>query len=310
MKNRLIRIMMISTLSVSLISQNVMAGPGLPDIGELTSEAAEGIADAAGKAGELISVWGEKAGETADQVKKSLSDAGVKIQNTASELGQATAGKAGELTDKAGDSVDKAIDAVKGAGDLVVDQAGHVVDLAAAGAGYISESALNAFRVLKEQGTILMGIAQEAAADIDLSDQQNWETAKSTVIEAVRHAYSTGILDGKYDENTVQIVTNVIFGTMMYTAQYNNEAITLSEYAGSMSEMLIKEGLPAGVGFIVKLLVGNMSTESAGKQIGNIAKEVTYYLISQAYGDKSGEEIESEEEALMGLGLRGRDREQ
>ena len=53
-----------------------------------------------------------------------------------------------------------------------------------------------------------------------------------------------------------------------------------------------------------------MSTESAGKQIGNIAKEVTYYLISQAYGDKSGEEIEPEEEALMGLGLRGRDREQ
>ena len=66
----------------------------------------------------------------------------MKIQVTASDLGNATANKAAELTDKAGKAANNAINAVSDAGNMVVDQAGCVVDLAAAGAGYVSSAAV------------------------------------------------------------------------------------------------------------------------------------------------------------------------
>ena len=324
---RKVKALVATMISVSLFTQNVYAGIGLPDFGELASEAAEAVSGAVDKAGdvvsdtgktigetvsgvmeqagnltsgfrtqagELISDWGKKAGETADSVKESLSEAGIKMQDTASELGSATADKAAELTDKAGDVANNAIDAVKGAGDLVVDQAGHVVDLAAAGAGYVTETAGKAMKVLKDQGAALMQIAQDAVADMDLSNEQNWDVAKTKVEEAIETAYRTGVLDKAIDEDTVQLVTRIIFGSMMYTYQYNNGIITLGEYASSMSEMIMKEGLPTGVGFIINMVIGNKIPHSA-----DIAKEVTYFLVSKAFGDKSGEEIESEEEALM-----------
>ena len=268
------------------------------NIGKTASGAAQQVGDLASgfasKAGELTSEWGHWAGETADGVKEKLSKAGVSIQTTAAELGNATADRASELTEAAGKTASKAVDAVKGAGDMVVDQAGHVVDLAAAGAAYVSEAAGFAFKVLQDQGAVLMQIAQDAVEDIDLSDEQNWDKAKAAIEDAIEKAYDTGIINEKIDRETVQVITNIIFGTMMYTYQYSNGQITLGDYAGSMSEVIIREGLPTGVGFITDLL-------PTGPISGDIAREAAYYLISVAYGDDSGEEIEEEEEVSYGL---------
>lgn len=217
----------------TLLSQTVLADINnikIPYIGKLASDAAEGIAGAADKAGEavsgvadkagklatdavqqagdiagglwekagiLASDWGRKAGETADGIKESLSDAGVKIQTTASELGKATADRASEMVDMAGGAASDAIDAVKGAGNIVIDQAGHVVDLAEAGAAYVSGAAGEAVLVLQEKGTVLMELAQEAVANIDLSDEQNWDKAKSVIEDTIDEAYDSGIIDIK-----------------------------------------------------------------------------------------------------------------
>ena len=102
---------------------------------------------------------------------------------------------------------------------------------------------------------------------------------------------SSSQLSVKLDEKTVRIVTDVIFGTMMYTYQYSNGLITLSEYAGSMSEIISKEGLPAGVGFIADLFIGSIPNS------GDIAKEVTYYLISKAFENNTTEGTEPEGQA-------------
>ena len=80
---------------------------------------------------------------------------------------------------------------------------------------------------------------------------------------------------------------------MMYGYQYSNEQITLGQYVASMSEVLIREGLPTGVGFIVSRLP--IMVPHADK----LARDATLYLISVAYGDKSGEEIEKEEDMVM-----------
>ena len=263
-------------------------------ISEFASQAGEIASGFASQAGGVISEWGSHAGETADTLKQDLSDAGVKLKVSAQQLGNATVEKASGLTDKAGKTADDAIRAASGAADYVVDQAGHVVDLAAVGAGYVSSAAGEAFRILQDKGEVLMKIAEDAVADIDLSEPENWDEARVAVDAAIEKAYEYEILDkSKTDEETVRVVTSIIFGTMMYGYQYSNGLITLGEYTRYMSEMLIREGLPTGVGFIVAML------PIKAPYAESLAKDATYYLISVAYGDKSGEEIEAEEEALL-----------
>jgi hypothetical protein len=80
----------------------------------------------------------------------------------------------------------------------------------------------------------------------------------------------------------------------MYGYQYKNEQITLGDYVSAMSEVLIREGLPTGVGFLVSILPINKIPHAE-----SLAKEATIYLISKAYGDEPGNEIEAEEEALL-----------
>ena len=273
---------------------------------EMASDIVGTVGDAAGQvsyiasgfasmAGEVLSEWGKYAGETADVVKEELTDAGVTIIVSAEELGNATAQKASELTETAGKTADDAIEAVSDAGEYVVDQAGHVVNLADIAADYVSSEATEAIEVLQKHGSLLMNLAENAVADIDLSGPQTWEVAQTAVDDAVNKAYEDGFIDReKISEETMRTVTSIVFGTLMYGYQYQNGIITLGEYTALMSEVLIREGVPAGVGFIVSLLPISKIPHAE-----SMAKEATYYLISVAYGDKSGDEIKGEEESLL-----------
>ena len=265
-------------------------------VGTAASGAARQIGDIASgfasHAGSVVSEWGKQAGKTSDNIKDLLSDAGVTIQITAEQLGNATADKASDLTEKAGKVADDAINVVSGAPDFVVDQAGHVVDLAAIGSEYVTSTASEAFQIIKEKSSLLMSIAEEAVAGLDLSKQENWEEAKDAVDNALEEAFAEGILQAK-NEETIRIITRIVFGSMMYSYQYSNGYITLGEYVSRMSEVLIKEGLPTGVGFIISILP--FSTGHADW----FAKQATYYLISLAYNDRPGDEIESEEKRLF-----------
>ena len=247
----------------------------------------------------MISEWGRRAGETADTLKQNLLNAGVKLRFSAEQLGNAKVEKVSSLMDEAGKAADDAIRAASGAADFVVDQAGHVVDLAAAGAGYVSSAAGEAFRVLQDQdqGEVFMKIAEDDIGGIDLLEPENWDEARAAVDAAIEKTYDEyEILDkSKTDEETVRVVASIVFGTMMYGYQYSNGLITLGEYTRYMSEVLIREGLPTGVGFIAALL------PIKAPHAESLARDATYYLISIAYGDKSGEEIEAEEELLLDI---------
>ncbi len=277
------------------------AGEVLTDVkkhvGKSVSEASDKAGEVTGgfqaQADEFLSEWIKNARETADRVKESLKDAGIKIQDAAAQLGAATADKAAELTGKAGEAADDAIDAVKEARDLVVDKAGHVVDLASAGAGYVSDSASKTFQYLRENGEKLIQIGRYAVSSFDLSDPENLEQAKAAVNLAIEIAYMTGELNGAVDRQTLHTVTNILFRTLTYLSQYKEEKITLGKFTRLMSDMIIKEGLPTGVGFVVGLFDGSLPISK------EVAKQVTYYLISKAYEDKDGAEIESEEASLF-----------
>ena len=264
MKKRVSAILATLLICTSVFSQEVMAFelPDPSELGKLASEAASGIADAAGTAGGAIA---DAAG---------------------------TAG--GAIADAAG-TADDAIGAVTDAGGFVVDRAGHVIDLAAAAADYVSSEATEALQVLQRYGTLLMNLAEAAVSGIDLSKEESWEEAKAAVDAAVDKAFDEGIIDReKVSEEAIQIATRIVFGALMYGYQYKNEQITLGDYVSAMSEVLIREGLPTGVGFLVSILPINKIPHAE-----SLAKEATIYLISKAYGDEPGNEIEAEEEALL-----------
>ena len=316
MKKRMATLMAVLLFCISVLSQEALAIE-LPDPGELADAAAAAIADAAGnaadmasgaagqvsdivsgfasQAGEILSDWGKQAGKTADSVKEKLSDAGVTVKISAEKLGDATAQKASELTEKAGKTVDEAIEAVSGAQDYVMDQAGHVIDLAAAAGEHVSSEASETLQVLNRYGSLLMKLAEDAVAGMDLSKPESWEAARAVVDAAVHKAYVEGLIDREtVREETMQIVTRIVFGALMYGYQYQDGQITMRDFVSSLSEVLIREGLPAGVGFLVSLLPVSKIPNAE-----SMAKKVTYYLIAKAYEDKSGDEIQAEEDALI-----------
>ena len=256
-------------LASSMFSADVMALE-LPDLGELASEAASGISDAA-----------QKAGETAEHVKEKLTEAGVKIKVSAGQLGEATAQKASELTEKAGKNVDDAVGAVSDAADYVLDQAGNVIDLASSGADEVSTSAKEALEALRKYGSLFMKLARAAVSGMDLSDPESWEPAKDKVEKAIRSAYQLGLIDeDTVSKETMGIIVDIVFETMIYGYQYSQEEITLGELVAKESELLIRKGLPVGVGYLVSLLPVNIPNAD------RLAKEAVYFLIAAAYGEE------------------------
>ena len=257
------------------------------------SQAGQFASDIGSWASESAPVWAEQAGETAEKIREQLEEAGVTIRTTASEIGAATAEKATELIGMTGNNTDDVITAVSDAADLAVDQAGRVVDFAAAGLDFISEAAEGAYQVLEEQGGALMKKAEEAVSELDLTDTAVWDAAKDRIGKVVEEAVLTGILGNNADAETIQVVTDIIFGVLAYGSQYTGGEITLSDYVNHISELIIREGLPVGVGLIVELLpVGRIPNAKT------VAKEAAYYLIALAYGAGAGE-AESAAESVI-----------
>ena len=140
-----------------------------------------------------------------------------------------------------------------------------------------------------------MKIAEDDIGGIDLLEPENWDEARAAVDAAIEKTYDEyEILDkSKTDEETVRVVASIVFGTMMYGYQYSNGLITLGEYTRYMSEVMTREGLPTRVRFIAALI------QIKAPYAESLARDAIYYLISVAYGDKSEEEIEAEEELLL-----------
>lgn len=175
---------------------------------------------------------------------------------------------------------------------MVIDQAGNVVDMAAEGISGVTSAGENAARILQEKGEQLMQIVNEAIAGIDLADQKNWDGAKYAVDEAIEKASEAGVLGEHIDDETVYAVATLVFGVVMYSYQYSDGQINLSEYVSSLSEVIIKEGVPTGVGFVVSRLPLPIPNADY------YAKEATLFLISKAYENGEKTTVESVESVV------------
>lgn len=280
-------------------------------LSERAGEAAEAVQGAAGtvaeKAGELGVTASEKAGEfgaaVSEQAGKAADAAGTFISNagatmsgfagdaseTAAQLSEAASKVTKDVKEKAEEVAAQAMSTMSGAADVVVDQSGNIRNLAVEGAGVVADSAVQAYEVIRDKGSELMQIAQEAISKIDVSDPEALYSAKETIDKAVEESVEDGSLGVKLSQETIQIVTDVVFWSAVYGIQYTNKQISLPEYASLMSGVIIRNGLPAGVGFVADRL--------PIPGVGNLAKTVTTLLIEAAY-QNGQEEVLTEENGV------------
>lgn len=229
----------------------------------------------------LFGVFGEvfdHAGQTAEDLLENASSA-------AGKLADDVASTSKDLSKKANEMADQAVSALGGAVDVVVDQAGNLRNLAVESAGKTAASAVEAYTIIRDQGEEMMDLVKEEVGEMDFTDPENNEKAMAAIDKALESAYDAGFFGDSVDKAAIDIISDVIFGVNVYTYQYAKGTITLPEYAAVMSEMIIRKGLPTGVGFIADRL--------PIPGAGSVAKEVTALIITAAYGLNEEEILES-----------------
>lgn len=173
------------------------------------------------------------------------------------------------------DAAENAGSKLSDAADMVIDKAGNVIDMASEGAAEVTEAGKNAAQILQEKGEELMKIVNEELANIDLPDQ-DWKKVENAVDAALEKASEAGLLGDKSDSETIRAIASLILGVVMYSYQYSDGEIDLKEFVSSLSEVIISEGIPAGVGYVVSQLP--IPIPNADKY----AEEAALYLLSKA----------------------------
>lgn len=270
---------------------------------EKLAAAASSIQDGAAELIDAASAAAEEAGVNTSDLISAVSDSVMDyLQNasgeiaelnevlnvSAQELGSITADAAAELMDSLGDAADQSSEVIQEASDFIVDQADGAVQDAEDFATNASDSAAEAFSVLCDQGKELVSIVSDAIAGIDLSDLEVMDTAEALAQTAIEKASEAGTFKKKLDAATVKLLSKLIISAIVYGQQYSNNEITLAEYVVKLSEVIIKTGLPCGVGTLIKLL------PIPGADV--IAREASLYLIALAENQMDSPETELDPE--------------
>ena len=261
-------------------------GGALDAVTSAANEAEKATKGAINAAGDTLNEFGAMASDTAGKAVSDLGGfiggLGQNIAGVADQLSDAAASVSNTVAKQSEEIAERALTAFNGAANVVVDEAGNVVNMATEGAGAISAAAKQALDTIASHGTELMTMADEAVADLDLSDPENIEKAWIAIDEAFDEAYNQGLIGNTLSLDAIRIIKDIVFATTVYGYQYAHGVITLSEYSALMSEVIIKDGLPVGVGYIADLL--------PIPGAGYIAKKVVTFLVQAAYG-KGEEEV-------------------
>ena len=256
-------------------------GDALDFVSSTATEAGKATQDAMNAAGEALEQFGTDVSEQTEIAANEIGDffvgLGENITVVAGQISEAAATVSQDVIDQSMMIADQALTGINGAANVVVDSTGNIINMAAEGAGVVSSAAQQAFDTIASKSEDLITLANDAVMGIDLSDPKNVDIAREAINKAFDIANEQKLFGKKLDDESLQIIKDVVFGTTVYGHQYANGNITLSEYSALMSEIIIKAGLPTGVGY----LAGLLPVPGASY----IAKEVTTFLIQVAYGE-------------------------
>lgn len=263
-------------------------GDAVDFVTSTAAEAGKATQDAMTTAGEALGEFGNSVSEQTGNAVASLGELfgglGENITVVAGQVSEAASSVSQDIADQAVLIADQALTTFNGAANVVVDETGNIINMAAEGVGVVSDAVMQAFDTIGSQGEELMALADEAVMGLDLTEPENVEKAHVAIDEAIEGAYNEGLIGKRLSMESIRIIEDVVFGTTVYGYQYAHGIIDLPEYTALMSEIIIKAGLPIGVGYVA----GKLPIPGAGY----IAKEVTAFLVQAAYG-------EGEEEVLF-----------
>ena len=269
-------------------------GNALDYVSSAANEAGKTTKEAVNAAGQTLGEFGARASEQTGKAIFGMGELfgewGQNISVVTSQLSEAVASIPKGVAEQSAEIAEKALAAFNGAANVVVDGAGNVVNRANESAGVISSAAKQALDTITAQGSELIALADEAVMGLDLAEPENVDKAWVAIDDAIDGAYKEGLIGKTVSLEAIQIIKDILFGTTVYGYQYAHGIITLPEYAALMSEIIIKAGLPIGVGYVA----GKLPIPGAGY----IAKEVVTFLVQAAYGE--GEETVLYEDQASG----------
>ena len=247
------------------------------EAGKATQEAMNTAGDTLGEFGANVS---EQLGTAVSGIGDYLNGFGENVYEAAAQVSEAAESISKEVADRSSAIADQALTTLNGAANVVADGTGDIVNMASDSAEAVSSSAEQALDTISSMGEELSTLADAAVIGLNLTKPENIEKARAAIDEVIDNAYDKGLLGKTLSLESVQIIKDIIFGTAIYGYQYSRGLITLPEYATLLSKIIIRAGLPAGVGYVAsKLPVPGA---------GDVAKEVTTLLVQAAFGE--GEE--------------------
>ena len=247
------------------------------EAGKATQEAMNTAGDTLGEFGANVS---EQIGTAVSGIGDYLNGFGQNVYEAAAQVSEAAESISKDVADQSSAIADQALRTLNGAANVVVDGTGNIINMASESADAVSSSAAEALETISSMGAELSTLADAAVIGLNLTKPENIEKARAAIDEVIDNAYDKGLLGKTLSLESVQIIKDIIFGTAIYGYQYSRGLITLPEYATLLSKIIIRAGLPAGVGYVAsKLPVPGA---------GDIAKEVTTLLVQAAFGE--GEE--------------------
>ena len=247
------------------------------EAGKATQEAMNTAGDTLGEFGANVS---EQIGTAVSGIGDYLNGFGQNVYEAAAQVSEAAESISKDVADQSSAIADQALRTLNGAANVVVDGTGNIINMASESADAVSSSAAEALETISSMGAELSTLADAAVIGLNLTKPENIEKARAAIDEVIDNAYDKGLLGKTLSLESVQIIKDIIFGTAIYGYQYSRGLITLPEYATLLSKIIIRAGLPAGVGYVAsKLPVPGA---------GDVAKEVTTLLVQAAFGE--GEE--------------------
>ena len=247
------------------------------EAGKATQEAMNTAGDTLGEFGANVS---EQIGTAVSGIGDYLNGFGQNVYEAAAQVSEAAESISKDVADQSSAIADQALRTLNGAANVVVDGTGNIINMASESADAVSSSAAEALETISSMGAELSTLADAAVIGLNLTKPENIEKARAAIDQVIDNAYNKGLLGKTLDLESVQIIKDIIFGTAIYGYQYSRGLITLPEYATLLSKIIIRAGLPAGVGYVASRL--------PVPGAGDIAKEVTTLLVQAAFGE--GEE--------------------
>ena len=266
------------------------AGDAASEIADAAGETASGLADAASgladAAGETASGLADAAGETASGLAEAASElvnaAGETASGLADAAGEAASGLTELLSELTGGLSDSAVEGaeeiLQALGETLPELSEAVADFVKDSCETASQAAREALEQLKENSARVMEVARDVVSEMDSLDSENRDAIRAVIRRAMGEANEQGLFGRSLRPETLDILADLASGAILYGDLYRNGEISVWEYAGNMSAVIFKAGLPLGAEFL-----GNLLPVPGA---GYLAREAAVYLLYNCEGEE------------------------